>query len=88
MTVDVPVAERPIAEQPVAELPVEQALAAVLAGRTVIAIAHRLHTAHDADRIAVVADGRIAELGSHTELLARDGVYAGLWRSWHGAAVT
>ena len=40
-------------------------MAAVLDGRTVVAIAHRLHTAHDADRIAVVIDGRIVELGSH-----------------------
>ena len=37
-----------------------------------VAIAHRLHTAHDADRIAVVIDGRIAELGSHAELIAAE----------------
>ncbi|MEU4566774.1 ABC transporter ATP-binding protein [Micromonospora sp. NPDC023956] len=62
----------------------ERSLAAVLAGRTVIAIAHRLFSAHDADRVAVVEDGRITELGSHAELLARGGSYADLWRSWHG----
>ena len=62
----------------------ERSLAAVLAGRTVIAIAHRLHTAHDADRVAVVEDGMIAELGSHEELVATGGAYAGLWESWHG----
>jgi ABC-type multidrug transport system fused ATPase/permease subunit len=64
----------------------ERSLAAVLRGRTVIAIAHRLFSAHDADRVAVVENGRITELGSHHELTEADGAYAALWRSWHGAA--
>ncbi len=62
----------------------ERSLAAVLEGRTVIAIAHRLHTAHDADRVAVVEDGRIVELGPHEKLIDADGAYAALWASWHG----
>ncbi|MFJ7905660.1 ABC transporter ATP-binding protein [Kitasatospora sp. NPDC096204] len=63
----------------------ERSLAAVLRERTVIAIAHRLHTAHDADRVAVMEGGRVTELGSHEELLAAGGGYAALWKSWHGA---
>ncbi|MFG1703990.1 ABC transporter ATP-binding protein [Nonomuraea sp. M3C6] len=66
----------------------ERSLAAVLEGRTVIAIAHRLYTAHDADRVAVVEDGRVSELGSHDELVAEGGSYAALWASWHGTPTT
>ncbi|MDW8807388.1 ABC transporter ATP-binding protein [Streptomyces scabiei] len=62
----------------------ERALAAVLHGRTVIAIAHRLHTAHDADRVAVMENGLLTELGTHEELVAAEGAYAALWRRWHG----
>jgi len=61
----------------------ERSLAAVLQGRTVIAIAHRLFSAHDADRVAVVEDGRITEFGSHDDLVAADGSYAALWSSWN-----
>ncbi len=61
----------------------ERSLAAVLEGRTVIAIAHRLFSAHDADRVAVVEDGRITEFGSHDDLVAAGGSYAELWNSWN-----
>ncbi|MGZ0145690.1 ABC transporter ATP-binding protein [Kribbella sp. WER1] len=62
----------------------EQSLAGVLRGRTVIAIAHRLQTAHDADRIAVMEAGELVELGTHDELVSAGGVYGQLWRAWHG----
>ncbi|RPE40583.1 ATP-binding cassette subfamily C protein [Streptomyces sp. Ag109_O5-1] len=62
----------------------ERALAAVLEGRTVIAIAHRLHTAHDADRVAVMENGLLTELGTHEDLVAAGGAYAALWSTWHG----
>ncbi len=60
----------------------ERSLSAVLEGRTVVAIAHRLHTAHDADRVAVVDAGRISEIGPHEDLVAAGGDYAALWHSW------
>jgi ABC-type multidrug transport system fused ATPase/permease subunit len=69
---------------PTAARDLERAMNRVLQGRTVVAIAHRLHTAHDADRIAVVRDGYVEELGSHEELVAAGGAYAELWSSWHG----
>ena len=62
----------------------ERVLAAVLHERTVIAVAHRLQTAHDADRVAVMDDGRVVEVGSHDDLVAAGGAYAALWRTWHG----
>jgi len=60
----------------------ERTLSTALAGRTVIEVAHRLYTAQDADRVAVVMDGRIVELGTHAELVALGGEYAGLWEAW------
>jgi ABC-type multidrug transport system fused ATPase/permease subunit len=62
----------------------ERSLASVLRGRTVVAIAHRLHTAHDADRVAVVEEGLLSEFGTHDQLVERNGSYAELWESWHG----
>ena len=70
------------AMDPTAARDLEAALAATMQGRTVIAIAHRLYTAYDADRIAVVDGGRIVELGSHDELVAAGGAYARLWALW------
>jgi ABC-type multidrug transport system fused ATPase/permease subunit len=62
----------------------ERSLASVIRGRTVVAIAHRLHTAHDADRVAVIENGLLSELGTHDELVSNAGSYAALWDSWHG----
>ncbi|HWS45102.1 MAG TPA: ATP-binding cassette domain-containing protein, partial [Acidimicrobiia bacterium] len=67
---------------PGTEQSVERALEQLMQRRTVVVVAHRLSTAARADRIAVVFDGRIAELGSHDELLALGGHYATLYRSW------
>lgn len=61
---------------------VDQALRTALAGRTVVVIAHRLPTAATCDRIAVVEHGRLIEVGSHTDLLASGGRYAGMWTAW------
>ncbi|WP_131769932.1 ATP-binding cassette domain-containing protein, partial [Candidatus Protofrankia californiensis] len=63
------------------EAAVQQALATALAGRTSLVIAHRLSTVRDADRILVVEDGRLVDSGRHTELLARGGLYAELYRT-------
>jgi len=71
---------------PGTEAAVERALGILTRGRTVVTIAHRLTTAERADRIAVLEEGRLAELGSHKELLERGGTYARMWRAWQAGA--
>jgi len=64
----------------------ERALEVLTEDRTVVVVAHRLSTAARADRVAVVDDGVLAELGTHDELIARGGRYARLFASWSAAA--
>jgi ATP-binding cassette subfamily B protein len=67
---------------PGTEQAVEQAMERLMEHRTVVVVAHRLSTAARADRIAVVDDGLLAELGTHAELVAREGRYASLYAAW------
>lgn len=67
---------------PGTEAIVEVAMERLMEGRTVIVIAHRLSTSERADRVGVVADGRLAELGTHDELVAAGGRYAALYDNW------
>lgn len=76
--------EATAAADPDSEWAIRQGLDRLLKGRTVLMIAHRLHTVRDADRIVVLRDGAIAESGTHQELLDRNGTYAELWRAGSG----
>jgi|SRR5690606_17215032 len=69
------------------EAAIQRSLERISRDRTTIAIAHRLSTIRNADRICVLERGRIVELGSHDELLARGGLYAALWRVQTGDVV-
>lgn len=70
----------------VTEVRIQHAFGELSRGRTTLIIAHRLSTIRSADRILVIEDGRIAEQGTHEELLAKNGEYAALWHTQNGAA--
>ena len=67
---------------PGTELLVERAMTQLMDGRTVVVIAHRMSTAERADRVGVVNDGQLLELGTHAELVAAGGQYASLFQTW------
>ena len=71
---------------PGTERTVERALTRLTEGRTVVVVAHRLSTAARADRVAVVDGGRLVEVGTHADLIAREGAYASLYAAWDSRA--
>jgi ATP-binding cassette subfamily B multidrug efflux pump len=70
-----------------AEAAIQEALFGVMEGKTVVAIAHRLSTIAHMDRIVVLEDGRIAEIGNHADLLAQNGLYARFWARQSGGFI-
>ena len=73
---------------PGTEAEVEHALERLMAGRTVIVVAHRLSTVQRADHIAVIADAQVAEYGTHAELIAKGGRYSALAAAWQKSQVS
>jgi len=69
------------------EAAIQDTLYGVMEGKTVIAIAHRLSTIAQMDRIVVLDAGRVAEQGTHAELLAHVGLYAGFWNRQSGGFI-
>ena len=68
------------------EAKIQKAFEALMKGKTVLMIAHRLSTVRNMDRILVIRDGEIAEEGKHDELLEKGGVYAAMWEEYQKAA--
>lgn len=73
---------------PGTEAEVEHALERLMAGRTVIVVAHRLSTVQRADHIAVIADAQVAEYGTHAELIAKGGRYSALAAAWQKSQIS